>query len=234
MEADDRAQVLDDLHEVAAEIAGLAERARADPSDTDLLEELCHEVFMLREVLDELGVEHALLSNDAYGEITRARAREEEEAREAEGRIAVYEPGAVLGEVDGVPIVLQKVGLYTDHLRVHLIGRQNEITEELDRTLRAEFEAWIPRLREARAAGRPDPPPPATPAERLVRHPLRLTDDIGTEYRVGRQSWGGSETEWEAQARFSPSAPAGATTLTIGLDAPAYRDRTHAIRLDRT
>lgn len=128
---------------------------------------------------------------------------------------AAFSPDAVLGEVGGVPVVLEAVVLRASGVLIFLAARRNLVTAELDANYRSAFEAWAENARLVRERGGDPPHPPDQPGAMLAKLGLVVRDDIGTSYRWAGTSSAGTGTEWEATWRFQPAVPRQARLLTI-------------------
>lgn len=124
----------------------------------------------------------------------------------------------VLGEIEGIAIVLRAVDVSADGVVVHLGARRNARTDELDCAFETAVEAWELVAVAARHRGQRPPTAPAQPGAMLGDVPLCLHDDAGTDYRwLGGQA-AGTGTEWDALRRFGPAPPPQATRLSVSID----------------
>jgi hypothetical protein len=123
--------------------------------------------------------------------------------------VGVLAPGKLLGEVEGIEVLLVSVELWRTHVFVRLAGLQNDLMDRLLREHKALMERW----------GRdPNPTePPEQPGAILGRIDLTLADDAGTQFFPSSTSAGGSDTEWRADWRFEPGVPPTATRLTVAI-----------------
>ena len=112
----------------------------------------------------------------------------------------------VVGGLDGVEVRLVDVQL-ANHVSVVLEGT-GPAAEELAREHGAAFEAWA-------ASGGRSGDPPAWPADRLADVRYRLTDDVGTGYRMTSGSAGGDTSPCRSVWHHLPTPPPDARQLPI-------------------
>jgi hypothetical protein len=127
--------------------------------------------------------------------------------------IKVLGPGRLLGQVEGVDVLLVSVELWRSHVVVHLAGLADDLMDRLLREHRALME------RHGRDPNPTEPPEP--PDAMLGRIDLTVADDVGTRYFPSSSVSGGSDKEWRAQWRFEPGVPPEATRLTVAIGAHA-------------
>jgi hypothetical protein len=112
------------------------------------------------------------------------------------------------------------VELWTPRLILRMEALQNQFTEALDATYRAEWRAYERRWVEDRAAAEAEDlrlaEQPST--LRLSRLPLSVADDVGTRYHAMGTATGGSEHPWRSEWRLEPGVPPRATVLRIALE----------------
>src|SRR4051812_24614947 len=93
----------------------------------------------------------------------------------------------VLGQLDGITIVMVSVERSATSLALHLACPANDVTRELDARYAAGFDAWAAELRAARDRGERGPDAPEQPSAFLNDLPLILADDVGTVYAAPRK-----------------------------------------------
>jgi hypothetical protein len=133
--------------------------------------------------------------------------------------VGALSPAHVLGQFEGIPIVLVTAELWTHRLFIRLCAGQNERTRTLDEPWTRGFEQYTHEALAARErddAARPEPP--EDPGVVLIRAPLIVSDDLGTVYRGACASVGGTGSEWRGERGFEPGVPVAATVLTVRLD----------------
>lgn len=140
-------------------------------------------------------------------------------------RAAAFSPDVLIGEHQGVPVMLETVVLRMSGVLVFCAGCRNHITEQLDAAWREAFEHWKERAKAARERGEEPPRPPEQPGSALAEIPLVIRDDAGTTYRRAGTQWGGNKTEWEAFWKFQPAVPAAARELTVVIDTDECRQQ---------
>jgi hypothetical protein len=113
--------------------------------------------------------------------------------------------------------VLVSIELWTSGMFVRLAGLRSALTDELDAEFDGVMTDWGVLANDARSAGA-KPRAPRQPGERLMRLPLTVSDDLGTDYLSRSRSGGGTGTEWRSEWRFEPGVPRAATRLTVTLD----------------
>lgn len=123
--------------------------------------------------------------------------------------------GRPVAEVDGMPLALLSVELWSDRSFVHLAGLPTPEADEHVREVEAGFEEWG-RLNRERRSGIGSLEPPSFRGGRLLGAlEVVLRDDLGTRYRWTGGSSGGSQTEWRIEAHYAPGVTEAATRLTI-------------------
>jgi hypothetical protein len=111
-----------------------------------------------------------------------------------------------VAELDGVQVRLVDVEL-ANHVTVVLEGA-GPLADQQSQQYAAAFEAWA-------AAGGRDGEPPSWPAERLADLPYRLSDDVGTVYRMSSGEAGGGDHPWRSVWHHLPTPPSDARLLRI-------------------
>ncbi len=144
---------------------------------------------------------------------------------------AAFSPDVLIGEHQGVPVMLEAVVLRRSGVLVFLAACRNHITDQLDAAWREAFEQWAERAKAARECGEEPPLPPEQPGSALREIPLVIGDDAGTTYRWAGTSSAGNKTEWEASWKFQPAVPAAARALTIVIDTDECRQQAFAVSL---
>lgn len=235
-DAEDRAYCLAYLDDQARDIAALVATARENPDDRAVLVSIRDEILMMREILDELGVPFSQVADDdpgllAYYERVAAESVAERADEKYGQLVEVLAPDQQLGVFDGIPVTLVSVELRTRAVLVHLRGVENERTKELDAAYEAAFAEWTPLVGAAKKAGEPSPDSPPQPGGMLNHLPLRLLDDVGTDFRARTRAGGGSQTPWGGWWHFEPAVPTTAATLTVAVDDPEGRTQLHELPL---
>jgi hypothetical protein len=158
------------------------------------------------------------------GKIARQRsqrARLASDGGDADDRLeAQLTPERLLGDVDGITIVLRVVELWKSRLVLLLEAQQNQITRALTAAFDAEWRVWESRWVEHRAAAEAEDlgPPEQPTVPRLSELPLSVADDLGTRYYAMSMATGGSEHPWRSEWRLEPGVPASASVLSIALE----------------
>jgi hypothetical protein len=132
----------------------------------------------------------------------------------------------LLGQVNGITVVLASVERGTTSVGLNLCCPSNEVTRGMDARHEADFEAWVSERTATRDGGERGPDPPKQPGAFLNDLPLALADDVGTVYAAPRKRAAGSGTEWEGKWTFEPASPPEARSLTVSLDVPGGRTHT--------
>jgi hypothetical protein len=140
----------------------------------------------------------------------------------AEDRLeGLLTPERPLGEVEGIAVELTRIELWSSWLVLRLEAVRSQITDALDSTFEAAWEAYQRRWSEHRAAAQaPEdlwPPEPPSVA-RLRQVPLSVADDVGTRYHAIANATGGPEHPWRSEWRLEPAVPAAADLLRIALE----------------
>ena len=139
-------------------------------------------------------------------------------------------PDAHLGEIGGIPLVLEAVECNATAVVVHLGCRHNDVTRALDAEYETAIASWAPEALAAKEQGVRSPDPPAQPGAFLNDIPLMLSDDLGTTYFALKKQAAGSGTEWKGKWTFEPGVPATPAVLTIAVDDDGCRGQAHAMR----
>jgi len=123
----------------------------------------------------------------------------------------VFRSGAAVARAGGTDVHLLTVEAWDRRVVVRMAGAVNDaIRAEL-----ADHEARIAAWHERRRAGS-DEWPPKTPGELVFQElTVRLTDDLGTEFKWKSGNTGGSGTEMLCEWSFEPALPAAASMLTV-------------------
>ena len=149
-----------------------------------------------------------------------------------EGIEATHSPEALLGEVEGIQVVLASVECSPTSLVVKLYCPANEVTRRLDAEHETEFAAWSEKFLAARKRGeRATEDPPDQPGAFLNDLPLMVTDDLGTDYIHPDKQAAGTGTEWEGIWTYRRGIPSDARLLTVAIDTEGCREHAHAIAL---
>ena len=122
-------------------------------------------------------------------------------------RLALDEPLRV-GEMDGLQVQVTAV-VVDDEVAVHL----QFADDDRRRALEAEFLLLRDEALTRAVASGAEPPP--DPAQSLAVVTLKLTDDLGTEYRRSAGAFGGSGTEFQGSWSFRPGPPVQARRLRV-------------------
>jgi hypothetical protein len=183
---------------------------------------------------DEASSAHARLDQDEQDRSTIVRRRTEQAFAEPRGDAVaqdslreVLTPERPLGEINDVTVVLMRVELWTSRLIVRLEALQSALTDALDASFGAEWQAWetgwIERRAEMEAEGENLRWPQQPSVSRLGRLPLSVADDLGTRFHAIGTATGGSGHPWRSEWRLEPGVPTAASVLRIGLEdgAPA-------------
>jgi hypothetical protein len=172
-------------------------------------------------VLDDQAHANAMQRLDAAIEAARQRAPFELRP------VGIGEPAAVpvvalrrvlavaqpLAEVDGMPLVLTSVELWTNRVDVFLAGRPTAEAQQPLRQHDAELNEWARKRREGRSEGVLSPP--QLRGGRLFELDIRVRDNLDTGYRAMAGSAGGSNTEWRVHRYYEPGVSETATLLTV-------------------
>jgi hypothetical protein len=142
-----------------------------------------------------------------------------------------YRPEALLGQVEGIPVILASVECSATSVVLRLYCSANEVTRKLDAQYEAEFAAWTQEFLTARKRGGRGMDPPNQPGAFLNDLPLVITDDLGTDYIHPSKQAAGTGTEWEGMWTYKRGIPVDAKWLTVGIDMDGCRERAHAIPL---
>src|SRR5690242_1834203 len=121
----------------------------------------------------------------------------------------VVSPLATVGQREGVELVLVSVEAWPDEVVVRMRGRASPLTRRMETDFDAALGTWHRQGREGR--------PPEEPAERIFPPDLdvRVTDDLGTAYKLRASARGGTGTEFHANWTFLPGPPDRAGRLTV-------------------
>jgi hypothetical protein len=130
--------------------------------------------------------------------------------------LAVARPVA---EVDGMPIALTSVELWSDRSFLHLAGLPTEAADEHVRQVEAHMAEWGRRHQERRSGDGSLSPPELRGGRLLSTLQIVLRDDHGTTYHWTGGHSGGSQTEWRMQAHYAPGVPDDATRLILEIGA---------------
>ena len=144
---------------------------------------------------------------------------------------ATYLPDALLGEVEGIRVILASVECSASSVVLKLYCPANEVTRRLDSEHEAEFAAWTKELLAARKRGERGTQPPNQPGAFLNDIPLVIADNLGTEYTHPSKQAAGSGTEWEGMWTYKRGIPHAATSLTVKIDRADCREHAQAIAL---
>lgn len=99
-------------------------------------------------------------------------------------------------------------------IRISLEGVRGSETRQRDVRFEAARLAWV-EGRKAHESGGAEDPPRMPGALVLDRVGVRVTDDIGTQYRWAGGQVAGDGTDWEASWFHSPTPPEAAQTLHL-------------------
>jgi len=139
----------------------------------------------------------------------------------AEDRLeGLLTPERPLCEVEGIAVELTRIELWSSWLGLRLEAVGSQITDALDATFDAAWEAYQRRWAEHRAAAQAEdlwPPEPPSVA-RLRPLPLSVADDVGTRYYAIANATGGPEHPWRSEWRLEPAVPVSADLLRIALE----------------
>ncbi len=131
--------------------------------------------------------------------------------------------GRPVAEVDGMPLALTSVELWSDRSFVHLAGLPTGDADEHVRQVEAHMTEWGRRHQERRSGDGSLSPPELRGGRLLSALQVVLRDDVGTTYRWTGGQAGGSQTEWRMQAHYAPGVSHEATRLVVevgGRDEP--------------
>jgi len=125
----------------------------------------------------------------------------------------VFRSGAVLARAAGTDVHLLTVEVWDKRVVVRMAGAVNDaIRADL-----AGYEARMAAWHERRRAGS-DEWPPKMPGELIFQElTVRLTDDLGTEFKWSSGLAGGSGTEMLCEWSFESAMPVAASALTVAV-----------------
>lgn len=147
-------------------------------------------------------------------------------------RVAAYageqiSPNAVLGEVEGLSVILDTVARRVADVVVTLRCQQDERTAALDEAHGTSWAAWQALAESGPAASEP----PEMPGRFMMEIPVVVSDDLGTRYTLHGRTGPGTGSEWKASMRFYPPVPAEARTLMVSLAVPGGDPRAQSLTL---
>jgi hypothetical protein len=128
--------------------------------------------------------------------------------------VGALAPCVVVGEVDGIRIVVASIELWRRRTLVHLVAEPDEeAAAELDAAHARAMAAW------AAAGFEPRDEMPEHPVDAATRGlDLQLWDATHGDHRRTWSATGGSEADGRATYAFEPGVPPTATSIAINID----------------
>lgn len=141
----------------------------------------------------------------------------------------VLAPAVPLADIDGVTYVVTTIELWEHTVDVFVAGVPSSETTRREHAAELAMAAWV---RARRSGAVRDGLPPDRIGTTRLGLLIDISDDLGTPYRLGHSSSGGSGGEWRIHLTCKPGVPTEATTLTVHVNDDDNRPLlTRAIRL---
>lgn len=137
----------------------------------------------------------------------------------------MFAPGVAIADVTDIEMYLLTVESWNDRVMVRLDGAFTDSARRRIAVCQAAMDGW-PERHPDRQQERPSD----SVGEEIFRSlTLRVSDDVGTQFRWRSGSSGGSDAELLCEWLFQPAAPDTASTLTVTVSTANGVERSHTV-----
>jgi hypothetical protein len=137
----------------------------------------------------------------------------------------VFAPGVAIADVTDIEMYLLTVESWNARVLVRLDGALTDTARFRIAAHQTAMDEWPGR----QLAGQQERPPDSVGEEIFRSLTLRVSDDVGTEFRWRSGSSGGTGAELLCEWLFEPAAPDTASTLTVTVATANGIERSHTV-----